>query len=266
MCDRSSRPSPSLNTTVLSYTRPQMGTGARLCCHPMNDTPLEIEWLEGRSGAPDAPTAASLIVLHGLGADGNDFVPVAQMLDLSAVGPVRFVFPSAPVRPVTINGGYAMRAWYDIYPPPADPGQPRREDGPGLRASLAQVQALIDREIGMGVPASRIVLMGFSQGCAMTLLTGLRAPQRLAGLVALSGYLPLPATTAAERSAANAGLPVFMGHGEGDEIVAIERGEAARDALRALGHPVEWRTYPMGHSVCPEEVGDLNRWLLQVLA
>ena len=231
----------------------------------MNDTPLELELLEGRSGAPDAPTAASLIVLHGLGADGNDFVPVAQMLDLSAVGPVRFVFPSAPVRPVTLNGGYAMRAWYDIYPPPADPGLPRREDEAGLRASQAQVQALIDREIGKGVPASRIVLMGFSQGCAMTLLAGLRAPQRLAGLVALSGYLPLPATTAAERSAANAGLPVFMGHGESDEIVALSRGEAARDALLALGHPVEWHTYPMGHSVCPEEVGDLNRWLLDVL-
>jgi len=127
------------------------------------------------------------------------------------------------------------------------------------------VQALIDREVAMGVPASRIVLMGFSQGCAMTLLAGLRAPQRLAGLVALSGYLPLPATTAAERSAANAGLPVFMGHGEEDEIVALERGEAARDALLALGHPVEWHTYPMGHSVCPEEVGELNRWLLDVL-
>jgi phospholipase/carboxylesterase len=230
---------------------------------PMNDTGLEL--LEGRSGAPDAPTAASLIVLHGLGADGNDFVPVAQMLDLSAIGPVRFVFPSAPVRPVTLNGGYAMRAWYDIFPPSSHAAQPRQEDEPGLRASMVQVQALIDREVAMGVPASRIVLMGFSQGCAMTLLTGLRAPQRLAGLVALSGYLPLPASAAAERSAANAGLPVFMGHGEEDEIVVIERGEAARDALLALGHPVEWRTYPMGHSVCPEEVADLNRWLLDVL-
>ncbi len=178
---------------------------------------------------------------------------------------MRFVFPSAPVRPVTLNGGYAMRAWYDIFPPSPNPAQPRQEDEPGLRASMAQVQALIDREIAMGVPASRIVLMGFSQGCAMTLLTGLRAPQRLAGLVALSGYLPLPATTAAERSAANAGLPVFMGHGEEDEIVALERGEAARDALLALGHPVEWHTYSMGHSVCPEEVGDLNRWLLDLL-
>lgn len=230
----------------------------------MNDTGLEL--LEGRSGAPETPTAASLIVLHGLGADGNDFVPVAQMLDLTKLGPVRFVFPSAPVRPVTLNGGYAMRAWYDIYPPSASPGQPRREDEAGLRASMAQVQALIDREMSKGVPASRIVLMGFSQGCAMTLLTGLRAPQRLAGLVALSGYLPLPATTAAERSAANHGLPIFMAHGEEDDIVEPSRGEATRDALQALGYPVEWHSYPMGHSVCPEEVGALNTWLLEVLA
>lgn len=229
-----------------------------------NDTGLQL--LEGLSGGPDAVPVASLIVLHGLGADGNDFVPVAQALDLTAIGPVRFVFPSAPVRPVSINGGYPMRAWYDIHPPPADAARPRREDEPGLRASLLQVQALIDREVARGVPAERIVLMGFSQGCAMTLLTGLRAPQRLAGLVALSGYLPLADRTASERSAANAGVPVFMAHGEGDDIVEPARGSAARDALQALGHPVDWHSYPMGHSVCPEEVADLNRWLLRVLA
>ncbi len=229
----------------------------------MQDTDLQI--LEGVSGGPDAVPVASLIVLHGLGADGNDFVPVAQALDLAAIGPVRFVFPSAPVRPVTINGGYAMRAWYDIHPPASDPAVPRREDQAGLRASMRQVQGLIEREIARGVPAQRIVLMGFSQGCAMTLLTGLRAPQRLAGLIALSGYLPLADTTAAERSAANADVPVFMAHGEDDDIVVPERGEAARDALEALGHTVDWHTYPMGHSVCPEEVADLNRWLLRVL-
>jgi len=229
----------------------------------MHDT--EIQILEGVSGGPDAVPVASLIVLHGLGADGNDFVPVAQALDLSAIGPVRFVFPSAPVRPVTINGGYAMRAWYDIHPPGVDPAVLRREDEAGLRASMQQVQGLIEREIARGVPAQRIVLMGFSQGCAMTLLTGLRAPQRLAGLIALSGYLPLADTTAAERSAANADVPVFMAHGEDDDIVVPERGEAARDALQALGHAVDWHTYPMGHSVCPEEVADINRWLLRVL-
>ncbi len=230
----------------------------------MHDTELQI--LEGVSGGPDASPVASVIVLHGLGADGNDFVPVAQALDLAAIGAVRFVFPSAPVRPVTINGGYAMRAWYDIYPPSANPAVPRREDEAGLRASMLQVQGLIEREIARGVPAQRIVLMGFSQGCAMTLLTGLRAPNRLAGLAALSGYLPLPQSTAAERSAANADVPVFMAHGEDDDIVVPERGEAARNVLQALGHAVDWRTYPMGHSVCPEEVADLNRWLLRVLA
>lgn len=225
----------------------------------------ELELIEGVSGGPDAQPVASLIVLHGLGADGNDFVPVAQALDLSAIGPMRFVFPSAPVRPVTINGGYPMRAWYDIFPPGADPVGPRREDEAGLRASMAQVQGLIDREVARGVPASRVVLMGFSQGCAMTLLAGLRAPERLAGLVALSGYLPLPETTAAERSPASASVPIFMGHGSQDEVVVPARGEAARDALQALGHAVDWHSYPMGHSVCPEEVDDLNRWLLRVL-
>ncbi len=230
----------------------------------MQDTELQI--LEGVAGEPGAQPVASVIVLHGLGADGNDFVPIAQAFDLSAIGPVRFVFPTAPVRPVTLNGGYAMRAWFDIFPPSADPAQPRREDESGLRASQRQVQALIDREVARGVPAQRIVLMGFSQGCAMTLLTGLRAPQRLAGLVALSGYLPLPGTTAAERSAANAQVPVFLAHGEDDEIVVLPRGEAARDTLQALGHAVDWHTYPMGHSVCPEEVADINRWLLRVLA
>ncbi len=230
----------------------------------MQDSELQI--LEGVSGGPDAVPVASLIVLHGLGADGNDFVPIAQAFDLSAIGPVRFVFPSAPVRPVTLNGGYAMRAWYDIHPPSANPAVPRPEDEAGLRASMRQVQALIDREVARGVPARRIVLMGFSQGCAMTLLTGLRAPERLAGLIALSGYLPLPHTTAAERSAANADVPVFMAHGEDDEMVVPARGEAARDALQALGHAVDWHSYPMGHSVCPEEVDDINRWLLRVLA
>lgn len=213
---------------------------------------------------PQAQPVASVVVLHGLGADGNDFVPIAQELDLSAVGPVRFVFPSAPVRPVTINGGYVMRAWYDIFPPSTQPGVPRLEDDAGLRQSQAQVQALLDREAARGVAPERTVLMGFSQGCAMSLLAGLRAPQRLAGIVGLSGYLPLAPTTAAERSAANAHTPVFLVHGRHDSVVVPSRGEAARDALLALGQPVQWHTYAMEHSVCAEEVADLNAWLLGV--
>lgn len=209
----------------------------------------------------DAPTA-SVIVLHGLGADGNDFVPVCEALDLSAAGAVRYVLPHAPVRPVTINGGYRMRAWYDILGAQID----RREDEAGLRESQALVQALIAREVARGVPAARIVLMGFSQGCAMTLLTGLRHGERLAGLAGLSGYLPLLDQTAAERHAASAGLPIFLAHGSGDGIIPVARAEAARDALVALGHPVEWHEYGMEHSVCMEEIADLNRWLLGVLA
>jgi phospholipase/carboxylesterase len=205
---------------------------------------------------------ASLIVLHGLGADGHDFVPIAQELDLSAVGGARFVFPHAPMRPVTMNGGFVMRAWYDIAGTP----QARREDEAGLRESLGLIEGLIERETERGVPASRIVLMGFSQGCAMTLLTGLRHAERLAGLVGLSGYLPLAASTDAERSVANADVPIFLAHGREDPMIGIERALASRDALLALGYPVEWHDYEMAHSVCMDEIEDLNRWLLRVLA
>jgi phospholipase/carboxylesterase len=220
---------------------------------------MNLESLELQTGP--APVA-SIVVLHGLGADGNDFVPIAEELDLSAVGDVRFVFPHAPVRPVTLNGGLPMHAWYDIL----GPGGKSGEDEPGLRASAAAVQALLDREAARGIAPARTVLMGFSQGCAMTLLTGLRAPQRLAGLVGLSGYLPLAATTAAERSAANRDTPVFLAHGRQDPMVALARGTATRDALQALGQPVEWHDYPMAHSVCGEEIADLNAFLLRVLA
>ncbi|MBV8605589.1 MAG: dienelactone hydrolase family protein [Pelomonas sp.] len=202
------------------------------------------------------PTAA-IIVLHGLGADGNDFVPIAQELDLAAVGPVRYVFPHAPVRPVTINGGYRMRAWYDIL----GTELVRREDEAGLREAQGLVAELIEREIARGVPASRIVLMGFSQGCAMTLMTGLRFGQALAGLVCLSGYLPLAATTAAEANPANAATPIFMAHGTQDPVVPIARATDSRKLLTELGYAIEWHDYPMPHSVCAEEVADLNAWL-----
>ena len=220
---------------------------------------MTLQSIENQTGAD--PRSA-LIVLHGLGADGNDFVPIAQELDLGGIGPVRFVFPHAPIRPVTLNGGMAMRAWYDIL----GTDLVRREDEPGLRASAAEVQALIDREVARGIPSERIVLMGFSQGCAMTLLTGLRSPQRLAGLVGLSGYLPLAQTTATERSDANRLVPIFLAHGRQDPMVQLARGTASRDALQALGYQIEWHDYAMPHSVCAEEIADLNRWLLKVLA
>jgi phospholipase/carboxylesterase len=203
----------------------------------------------------------SLIVLHGLGADGNDFVPVCEALDLSALGPVRCVLPNAPERPVTINGGHVMRAWYDILGTEAA----RREDEAGLRASQALVDELIQRERQRGVAAERIVLMGFSQGCAMTLMTGLRHAERLGGLVGLSGYLPLAPQTAAETPAANARMPIFLAHGRHDEVIVLPRATASRDALQALGHDVEWHDYPMPHSVCMEEIADIQAWLQRVL-
>lgn len=210
---------------------------------------------------PGAPARATVIVLHGLGADGTDFLPMADELKLDAVGPVRFVFPRAPVRPVTINGGYAMRAWYDIL----GTDLAKREDEAGLRESIAQVHALIDREVSQGVPAQRIVLAGFSQGCAITLGAGVRYPQRLAGLAGLSGYMPLAATTAAERHDANVMTPVFLAHGRHDGVVPLARGSAGRDLLQGLGQPVQWHDYPMEHSVCAEEVQHLQRWLREVL-
>jgi phospholipase/carboxylesterase len=206
---------------------------------------------------------ASIVVLHGLGADGNDFVPIAQELDLRPVGPVRFVFPHAPVIPVTINGGYRMRAWYDVLHA-ADLRQ--RQDEQGLRRSLTLVEELLAREKERGSPAQRIVLAGFSQGCAMALLTGLRHKERLAGILGMSGYLPLAETTKQERSEANSATPAFLAHGTMDPIIPLAAAQASRDALRNLGHEVEWHEYPMPHSVCAEEIRDMNAWLLKVLA
>jgi phospholipase/carboxylesterase len=211
---------------------------------------------------PAADAKATLIVLHGLGADGTDFIPMCDALDLSAVGPVRFVMPRAPERPVTVNNGYRMRAWYDILGTETQ----RREDEAGLRDSMREVHDLLDRERARGMPANRIVLAGFSQGCAVTLLAGLRYAARLAGLAGLSGYLPLGSTTANERHEANRDVPIFLAHGRDDSMVTMPRGTASRDALVALGYPVEWHEYPMEHSLCMEEVADLNRWLLSVWA
>lgn len=211
---------------------------------------------------PAQAPVATVVVLHGLGADGTDFLSLADEIDLQAVGAVRWVLPRAPVRPVTINNGYPMRAWYDIL----GTDLVRREDEPGLRVSVQQVHELLDREAARGVPAHRIVLAGFSQGCAITLMAGVRYPQRLAGLAGLSGYLPLAATTAAEASAANRDVPIFQAHGRQDGVVVLQRGTAARDALLGLGYAVEWHDYPMEHSVCIEEVRALESFLRRALA
>lgn len=211
---------------------------------------------------PGVEPRATIIILHGLGADGTDFLSFADEMKLAAVGPVRWVFPRAPERQVTINAGHRMRAWYDIL----GTDLVRREDEAGLRESFAQVHALIEREVARGVPASRIVLGGFSQGCAVTLGAGLRCGHKLAGLVGMSGYLPLADSTTAERNEANKNTPLFLAHGRSDGVVPMARGAAGRDLLQALGQPLEWHDYPMQHSVCIEEVQALQQWLLRVLA
>ena len=206
------------------------------------------------------PTA-SVIWLHGLGADGHDFASLVPELDLSGCPPIRFVFPHAPSMPVTVNGGYVMPAWYDIL----GPDLVSQQDEAGIQASERAIVALIAQEVARGIPAERIVLAGFSQGCAMALHTGLRLPHRLAGIMALSGYLPLADRLTVERHPANGSTPVFMAHGTQDPVVVIARGEASRDALAALGQPVEWHSYPMPHSLHPREISDISAFLARVL-
>jgi len=198
---------------------------------------------------------AAIIWLHGLGADGHDFEPIVPELALKK--PVRFVFPHAPIRPVTINQGMRMRAWYDILQLGGGP-----EDEQGLRASQKLSEALVRAQ---GLPANRIVLAGFSQGGAIALLTALRYPERLAGVMALSTYLPLAPTLAAERSAANRDLPIFMAHGRYDDLIPLQRAQASREALEKLGYGVEWHDYPMPHSVCAPELADIAAFLARVL-
>jgi phospholipase/carboxylesterase len=203
----------------------------------------------------------SVIWLHGLGADGNDFVPIVRELDLAGLPGIRFIFPHARTIPVTVNGGYVMRAWYDI----TGAELTRREDENGLRASQQEVEAFIAREKARGIPASRIVLAGFSQGCAMTIQTGLRHPEKLAGMLCLSGYVPLADKLAAERTEASLATPVFMAHGLHDNVVPFARAEHSRDFLVSLGCKVEWHEYTMQHSVCLEEVQAMSAWLKKVL-
>jgi len=203
----------------------------------------------------------SVIWLHGLGADGSDFAPLVPQLHPVNRPAIRFVFPHAPVRPITINNGFAMRAWYDVFPP--DPI--RREDGPGIRASQQSIEALIARENGRGIPTGKIVLAGFSQGCALTLHTGLRLNQKLAGMIGLSGYLPLADSFTRERHSANQDTPIFLAHGTLDPVVNFSRAQATRQILTDLDYPVTWKTYAMPHAVCPEEIVDIAGFLGQIL-
>jgi phospholipase/carboxylesterase len=209
------------------------------------------------------PTAA-IIWMHGLGADGNDFVPIVNELDLSGAPATRFVFPHAPQRPVSINNGFVMRAWYDISFGDLE-GNSRRADERGVRESQTQIGALIEREVKRGVAVGRIVLAGFSQGGAMALHTGLRYPEKLAGVMALSTYLPLADGLALEAAAANKATSIFMAHGTFDPVVPLVMGAGSMTFMAGLGYKVEWKQYPMQHSVCPEEIEDVGAWLRKVL-
>jgi phospholipase/carboxylesterase len=219
------------------------------------------ERLDAVEVEPGRAPRAAVIWMHGLGADGHDFEPIVPELQLPDQLAVRFVFPHAPMRPVTINNGWVMRAWYDVR---NDRGQ-RREDSEGVQASQQQIEALIAREKARGIPASAIVLAGFSQGGAMALHTGLRHPEPLGGMVALSCFLPLADTLGREASAAGRAVSIFMAHGVDDPLIPLARGQRARDLLVELGSRVEWHEYRMPHSVCAEEVRDLSAWLSGVL-
>jgi phospholipase/carboxylesterase len=209
--------------------------------------------------------SATVIWMHGLGADGYDFVPIVKELETGTLpgleSGVRFIFPHAPVRPVTINNGMSMRAWYDI----KMVDLVRQEDDAGVRASQAEIEKLIAREKERGIPASRIVLAGFSQGGAITLQAGLRHPERLAGLMVLSSYLPLAGSVAAEASPANRDVPILMAHGTRDPVVQLVRATTSREQLEALGYKIEWHDYPMEHSVCLEEIQAVRAWLGKIL-
>ena len=218
------------------------------------DPPVVIE--------PSKPATAAVVWLHGLGADGHDFEPVAAELGRGGLDDIRFVFPHAPVRPVTINGGMEMRAWYDIAGPDLD----RRADEEGVRASAGIARGLVDEQVARGIAGERIVLAGFSQGGAIALYAGLRFPFRVAGILALSAYLPAAKSLAVEAHAANRDVPIFLAHGSQDPVIALALSEHSRAAMADLGYIVEVHTYPMPHSVCAEEIRDIANWLHRVLA
>ncbi len=218
----------------------------------------QLECVEVATGP--SPRKA-VIWLHGLGADGHDFEPVVAELRLPADAGVRFVFPHAPVRPVTLNAGMAMRAWYDIL----TLDRAGKPDEAGMRESMAQVEALIGAQLEAGLSAGDIVLAGFSQGGAIALMSALRYPASLAGVMALSTYLPLQDSFADEAAAANRNIPVFMAHGLFDPVLTPDMGQQARDFLQAQGYAVRWHDYPMAHQVCAEEIAAIRQWLLGVL-
>jgi len=208
---------------------------------------------------------ASVIWMHGLGADGNDFVPVVYELALDGAPEIRFVFPHAPMRAVSINSGYVMRAWYDVKWGDLE-GRTKQADEAGIRESQRAIAQLVERECARGIAASNIVLAGFSQGGAMALQTGLRYPERLAGVMALSCYLPLAESFEAEAAAANRDTPIFMAHGLDDAVIPFETAATSRDFLLGRGYQVESRDYPMAHTVSIEEIEHIGAWLRRVLA
>ena len=220
-----------------------------------------LEAIEVETGAKPQ---ASVIWMHGLGADGNDFVPIVHELDLSGAPDIRFVFPHAPMQPVSINNGYVMRAWYDVRWGDLE-GRTKQADEQGVRTSQAAIVQLIEREASRGIPAANIVLAGFSQGGAVALQTALRYPQKLAGVMALSTYLPLAESFAQEATPENRRIPIFMAHGLDDGVIQHAVGAQSRDALAQNGYDVEWHEYPMQHSVCLEEIRDIGVWLTRVL-
>ena len=229
---------------------------------PQTQTQTLTQLLENIEVETAPNPSAAIIWMHGLGADGNDFVPLVQELDLAGLPGFRFVFPHANTMPVTVNNGYVMRAWYDI----TGADLVRREDEAGLRASQKQIEALIEREKARGIPASRIILAGFSQGCAMTLQTGLRHSETLAGLMCLSGYVPLSASVPTERTQASLATPIFMVHGLHDGVIPIARATQSRDLLKSIGYQVEWHEYVMQHSLCQDEIEHIGAWLQKVLS
>jgi phospholipase/carboxylesterase len=206
----------------------------------------------------------SVVWMHGLGADGNDFVPIVQELELGGAPGIRFVFPHAPMQPVTINNGYVMRAWYDVRWGDLE-GRSKQADERGVRASQGAIARLIEREGERGIPSGRVVLAGFSQGGAIALETGLRYPEKLCGLIALSTYLPLGASFREEAAPENRSTPIFMAHGTHDGVVPNELGRRSKEALVQAGYDVEWHEYPMQHSVCLEEIEHVSAWLRRVL-